>query len=149
MQIHPGDSLRTRDRPPALTEEPVRFLLLMPGCCWRETNELTNGAFCLVGCKFRPNRFLPLPIFLAQIFFQDFPCTGLWQTVKKFNGTGTLVMRQARTAKFDQLTLACLRPGFQNYKCLRHFAPLFVRHTIPCSFDNQGLRHTRLSYFDL
>src|SRR5260370_24782971 len=97
----------------------------MPGCCGRETTELTNGAFCLIGCKFRPNRFLPLPIFLAQIFFQDFSGPCLWQTVKKLNGVGTLVMRQARTAEVDQLTLACLRPGFQNYKFLPPFAPLF------------------------
>src|SRR4029077_2780020 len=105
--------------------------------------QLTGGAFCLIRPKFRPDRFLTMPVFSSQILFQDLPGSGLGQALIKVDGTRAFVMRQARTAEFNQLALVWLRPRLQNHQRLRYFAPLFIRNG-----DHAGLQYSRMGHDD-
>src|SRR5215469_1220391 len=76
----------------------------------------------------RPDRVRILPVFFAQLAFQDFPCARLGQGLEKFNGMWTFVMAEARAAEFQQLLLCSLRARLQDNESFGDLAPAAVGH---------------------
>src|SRR6266478_5627377 len=122
------------------------ILSVMPACA--RSHQLTRGAFCLIRDKFRPYCFLVLPVSFAQVLFQDFSRSGLWQAFIKVDRVWAFVMGQARTAEFNQLALVCMRPQFQDHERLWHFAPLFVRYRNHRRLQNPRMGHERLFHLE-
>src|SRR5271156_2646584 len=70
-----------------------------------ELPQIISGAGFCFGRRWHgealTHRVLTLPIFLADVFFQNFSGAGLGQAIHEFEGARTFIMRQARTAEFD------------------------------------------------
>src|SRR5882762_4192449 len=106
-------------------------------------NQAASGAD-----EVRANRVLILPVLFAQILFQNLTSPRLWQALTKFDGMRTFVMRQARTAEFHQLALACTCPGFKHHERHGHLAPLFVRHGDHRNLQNRRMGNDSLFHFE-
>ena len=92
IQVHSKNSFYLSPRP---------LLRALPCAFDRQPNSLRRRSLSLHLDGFRPDCFLSLPVFLAQLSLEDFPGAGLGQIVAKFDRVRTFVMGKPRAAKFD------------------------------------------------